>query len=40
MSIFRLCREVDGVVVDLEEIEADTVEEAIRVYREKYNGKI
>ena len=40
MTLFRLCREVNGEIVDLEEIEADTVEEAIRIYREKYNGTI
>ena len=31
--IFRLCREVDGQIVDLKEIEADTIEEAIAIYR-------
>lgn len=40
MTLFRLCREVNGEIVDLEEIEAETVEEAIAVYREKYNGKV
>ena len=32
---FRLCREVNGEIVDIEEIEALTVEEAIIQYRTK-----
>ena len=29
---YRLCREVNGEIVDILEIEAETVEEAIRKY--------
>lgn len=29
---FRLCREVNGEIVDILEIEAETVEEAVRKY--------
>lgn len=34
-GVYRLCREVDGKIVDIEEIEASTVEEAIIQYRSK-----
>lgn len=36
--VFRLCREVNGEIVDLLEIEAEDVQEAVRLYRERMNG--
>ena len=35
LSLFRLCREVDGKIVDLEEISARSLEEALVEYRSR-----
>lgn len=37
LSLFRLCREVDGKIVDLEEISARSLEEAMIEYRKRYD---
>lgn len=39
LSLFRLCREVDGEIVDLVEIEARTLEEALVEYRSRYDNR-